>query len=32
MCLDYKYFGQHDEIFMKKIHVLGTNTDPDPAK
>jgi hypothetical protein len=32
MCLDLKYFGQHDEIFMKKKYVLGIDTDPDPAK
>jgi hypothetical protein len=32
MCHDFKCFGQHIEVFMKKVkktHVLGIVTDPD---
>ncbi len=32
MCHSFKYYGQNIEIFhekMKKIHVLGIDTDPD---
>ncbi len=34
MCQDFKYFGQHIEIFMKKekIYMFRIDTDPDPAK
>ncbi len=44
MCLDFKYFGQHDEIFMKKNtcawnryrsvsgKIMRIRPDPDPQK